>query len=163
MAQACADNFVANHLFYSEFYKEHVHRTSARYIGITVPAYAISFKNIFDEKSPIYRKLDMQEDAFLVFALLPNITEEGPSLSLVMETDCHPIGEGYPCADLGESGIHSTDLTDDFKLDSTDIEELTKVFFDTARLSIHDASVYMGLKKYSQKALNAQFKEGLTL
>lgn len=158
-ARACADDFVADHLFYPEFFKDRVRRTSARYSDVSVPAYAINFKSIFDTRSPTYSKLvALQEDAFLVFALVPHLTEEGPQLTLIVDTGCHHIGEGYPYVNLGESITMSANLTFDFELASSSVSELSTLFFESSRLAVQDAIVYMGLK-YSMKSLVAQFKE----
>lgn len=159
LARKCADDFVTTHLFYPEFFKAHVRRTSAQYNEMSVPAYAINFKNIFDAKSLSHRKLvDRLEEAFLVFALLPYLTEEGQQLTLAMDTGCHHKGEGYPYVDLGESETISLCMTSDFKLDSPTIVGLSALFFERARLAVQDAASYIDIK-YSMKSLVAQFKE----
>jgi len=159
IAQACADDFVTTHLFYPEFFKGQVRRIAAQYNEMSVPAYTINFKSIFDAKSLSHRKLvDRLEEAFLVFALLPYLTEEGPQLTLAVDTGCHHKGEGYPYVDLGESETISLCMTSDFKLDSPTIVGLSALFFERARLAVQDAASYMDIK-YSMKSLVAQFKE----
>ena len=160
LAQACADDFVANHLFYPEFFKGHVRRTSAQYNDVSVPAYAINFKSIFNQKSSSHRKLcDMKADMFLVFALLPSLTEEGHQLLLVMDSVSHTKGEWNPYLELDDdSSLFSMDLSDDFKLDSSSISALSSMFFKRFRDTLQDAADYLELN-YSMKSLVAQFKE----